>query len=102
MNEIESAYHTKMAEIMEKGAFFCNGEIVLLCRELDSVIYLFKKIKCSHLCRNLSQDWESLKNTISLFSIIWWGEFSLICIVEYTCIYKAEENLFSTQQEVNI
>lgn len=77
----------------EFEASFFAMEIVQLCQELNSVTYLFKKIKCSHLRRNLSQDWESLMNTISLFSI------SLVrgILLNLHCwVYKAEENLFST------
>lgn len=53
LNKIESFYHTEMAEF---EASFSAMEIVQLCQELNSVTYLFKKIKCSHLRRNLSQD----------------------------------------------
>lgn len=91
LNKIESFYHTEMAEF---EASFSAMEIDQLCQELNAVTYLFKKIKCSHLCiRNLSQDWESLKNSISLFSIslVRGILFNLHCWV-----YKAEENLFST------
>lgn len=72
----------------EFEASFSAMEIVQLCQELNSVTYLFKKIKCSHLCRNLSQDWESLKNSISLFSISLVRGILFNCIVEYIKLRK--------------
>lgn len=48
----------KNGRVWKKEASFSSMEIeiVQLCGEPNSVTYLFKKIKCSHLCRNLSQD----------------------------------------------